>query len=81
MHVLQVIRTINAGGRLSPPPGCPRSIYELMIKCWLAMACVLPCFLFSFSPMYPANFLKKEPRENVTPNIWRNPEGSREANT
>jgi hypothetical protein len=20
--------------RLSPPPGCPRTIYELMIKCW-----------------------------------------------
>ena len=25
---------IDNGNRLSPPPGCPRTIYRAMIKCW-----------------------------------------------
>lgn len=30
----EVLRIITSGARLAPPPGCPRSIYALMIKCW-----------------------------------------------
>ena len=30
----QTIEMIKNGVRLSPPPGCPRAIYELMIQCW-----------------------------------------------
>ena len=32
-HV-QAIRLIDSGKRLSPPLGCPKMIYELMILCW-----------------------------------------------
>lgn len=31
---LQAIQKVDSGYRLSPPPGCPRAIYELMIQCW-----------------------------------------------
>ena len=30
----QVIKYINSGKRLPPPPGCPRVIYNGMISCW-----------------------------------------------
>jgi len=29
---------INSNRRLPPPPGCPRSIYHLMISCWYVLA-------------------------------------------
>ena len=31
---LQAISMLDSGVRLPPPPGCPRAIYALMIKCW-----------------------------------------------
>ena len=31
---LQVMRLVGEGYRLPPPPGCPKAIYSLMIKCW-----------------------------------------------
>ncbi|XP_065896150.1 ephrin type-A receptor 4a-like isoform X2 [Dysidea avara] len=34
MHNDQVLETLETGYRLSPPPGCPRTIYRLMIRCW-----------------------------------------------
>ncbi|XP_065833056.1 ephrin type-A receptor 4-A-like isoform X2 [Oscarella lobularis] len=30
----EVQELLDAGYRLPPPPGCPRSIYHLMISCW-----------------------------------------------
>ncbi|XP_003384571.3 PREDICTED: uncharacterized protein LOC100631392 [Amphimedon queenslandica] len=30
----QCIDLINSGFRLPPPPGCPRTLYEIMIQCW-----------------------------------------------
>jgi len=32
--VLQAMKRVERGYRLPPPPGCPRSMYELMIQCW-----------------------------------------------
>ena len=29
-----VIEMLEKGYRLSPPPGCSRPVYELMISCW-----------------------------------------------
>ena len=34
MIFFQVIKILDSYKRLSPPSGCPRMIYELMIKCW-----------------------------------------------
>ena len=31
---VQYVEKITAGHRLSPPPGCPRALYEVMIQCW-----------------------------------------------
>ena len=30
----QAFRLIQSGYRLSPPPGCPREMYHIMIQCW-----------------------------------------------
>jgi serine/threonine protein kinase len=30
----EVIRKVDSGFRLPPPPGCPRDIYHIMIQCW-----------------------------------------------
>jgi hypothetical protein len=38
----QVVRILDSNTRLSPPPGCPRTIYELMIKCWLVEGYLSP---------------------------------------
>ena len=32
MH--KTLEKVGTGYRLSPPPGCPRMIYKLMIQCW-----------------------------------------------
>ena len=33
----EVIRKVDSGFRLPPPPGCPRDIYHIMIQCWLVI--------------------------------------------
>ena len=30
----QAIKMVDGGYRLTPPPGCPRALYQLMINCW-----------------------------------------------
>ena len=30
----QCMQLVGSGFRLAPPPGCPRPLYELMIRCW-----------------------------------------------
>ncbi|KAL5509531.1 hypothetical protein EMCRGX_G004921 [Ephydatia muelleri] len=30
----EVIKLIDQGVRLAPPPGCPRRIYKIMMECW-----------------------------------------------
>ena len=30
----QSIRLVDSGYRLPPPPGCPKPMYKLMMKCW-----------------------------------------------
>ena len=41
LHVLhiQALELLDTGARLSPPPGCPRALYSIMISCWYA--CVI----------------------------------------
>ena len=34
-HCFKISTHLNGGYRMSPPPGCSRGIYKLMIKCWL----------------------------------------------
>ena len=37
----QVLKKVDKGIRLSPPPGCPKEMYRLMIQCWsVALALV-----------------------------------------
>ena len=31
---MQVLHKLNTGYRLPPPPGCPCSVYKVMIDCW-----------------------------------------------
>ena len=40
---LKMLEKIDSGYRLPPPPGCPRTIYRVMIKCWYVRkhACIL----------------------------------------
>ncbi|XP_019855617.1 PREDICTED: ephrin type-A receptor 4-B-like isoform X2 [Amphimedon queenslandica] len=40
----ETLRQIEDGYRLPPPPGCPRSLYELMISCWNPEASRRPSF-------------------------------------
>ena len=30
----QVMKLVDTGYRLPPPPGCPRAIYAIMLSCW-----------------------------------------------
>ncbi|XP_064394623.1 uncharacterized protein LOC135341873 isoform X2 [Halichondria panicea] len=30
----ETVALVDSGYRLSPPPGCPKAIYQLMIECW-----------------------------------------------
>ena len=32
--LMQAMEMVAMGYRLSPPPGCPRRMYSLMISCW-----------------------------------------------
>jgi hypothetical protein len=34
LFALQVIKMVDKGYRLAPPPGCPEAVYRLMMKCW-----------------------------------------------
>ena len=35
MHkATQVLQLVDSGMRLPPPPGTPRTVYELMVNCW-----------------------------------------------
>lgn len=36
MHNAEVLRQVDAGYRMSKPPGCPPEIYDLMLECWAA---------------------------------------------
>ena len=38
---MQVMQLLSSGYRLPPPPGCPKTIYDIKIKCWYAEnACI-----------------------------------------
>ena len=32
--VCKILERLETGYRLPPPPGCPRSVYRIMMKCW-----------------------------------------------
>ncbi|XP_065899237.1 uncharacterized protein [Dysidea avara] len=34
LNLLETVEKVDTGYRLPPPPGCPRTIYRVMIKCW-----------------------------------------------
>ena len=34
LTVIQMIDYVFFGQRLTPPPGCPKPIYHIMITCW-----------------------------------------------
>ncbi|CAH8873781.1 unnamed protein product [Trichobilharzia szidati] len=36
MHNAEVLRQVDAGYRMSKPPGCPPELYDLMLECWAA---------------------------------------------
>ncbi|CAL8080936.1 unnamed protein product [Calicophoron daubneyi] len=36
MHNAEVLRQVEAGYRMSKPPGCPPELYDLMLDCWAA---------------------------------------------
>ena len=37
----EVLKKINSGYCQPPPPGTPRSIYQLMVDCWYVSICVI----------------------------------------
>jgi hypothetical protein len=40
----EVVQRVEKGYRLSPPPGCPRAIYDLMMDCWNPTPAARPTF-------------------------------------
>ncbi|XP_065899226.1 uncharacterized protein [Dysidea avara] len=34
LNLIETVEKLDTGYRLPPPPGCPRAIYRVMIKCW-----------------------------------------------
>ena len=39
---LQVIQAFNTGYCQPPPPGCPRGVYTIMVRCWWAYIFIQP---------------------------------------
>ncbi len=50
----QCMQLVGSGFRLAPPPGCPRPLYELMIRCWW-VALVLTLSLVLRSKVFTLN--------------------------
>ena len=47
-YIQQTLEKIDSGYRLPPPPGCPRAMYRMMMKCWyvhMFINCNNYCFL------------------------------------
>ncbi|KAL5499849.1 hypothetical protein EMCRGX_G011313 [Ephydatia muelleri] len=44
LSIEDTIKAVDAGKRMPPPPGCPRAIYQLMMKCWHPDPSVRPTF-------------------------------------
>ena len=36
-YSFQCVKLVESGYRLPSPPGCPRSVYQIMIDCWLVI--------------------------------------------
>lgn len=45
---LQTIKAVDAGKRMPPPPGCPRAVYQLMMKCWYVGLIKKQCHIILF---------------------------------
>ena len=45
ISALQSLEEVESGYRLPPPPGCPRAIYRLMMKCWYVGYAVIRQYL------------------------------------
>ncbi|KAF8567034.1 hypothetical protein P879_06255 [Paragonimus westermani] len=45
MHNAEVLRQVEAGYRMSKPPGCPPELYDLMLECWAADEQKRPSFV------------------------------------
>lgn len=39
-----ILKVIESGYRIPPPPGCPRAIYKIMIECWHPLDSSRPSF-------------------------------------
>ena len=55
---------IKNGVRLSPPPGCPRAIYKLIIQCWLVYYYL---FKFTLDKNYKLLYLNRHPETSGRP--------------
>ncbi|XP_064406652.1 probable LIM domain-containing serine/threonine-protein kinase DDB_G0286997 isoform X2 [Halichondria panicea] len=62
---LQCMQLVGSGFRLAPPPGCPRPLYELMIRCWHSDYSVRPMFsaIFNMLSHSPSHLLSWAERD------------------
>ena len=61
----QVVRRLESGYRLSPPPGCPYALYELMIKCWYETVCTAIAVILLIIPHISLEFIGIHSLDNV----------------
>ena len=54
------MQKLDRGYRLPPPPGCPRAIYRIMVKCWCALS-----ILISRNPFYWSICRNPDPRSRL----------------
>ena len=58
---MQILEKIDSGYRLPPPPGCPKAMYRMMIKCWYV------CSYMGFSLSYYIVFFYRHPDPRSRP--------------
>ena len=61
-----LVAYLEKGGRLLPPPGCPRAIYQLMILCWHKEKTSRPSFTLLVKALgFPASSLLQWSEEDA----------------
>ena len=50
--ILQVVKMVDEGHRLPPPPGLSKELYKIMIQCWYAQRRLLATYVVIVTTLF-----------------------------